>query len=69
MWHYELLPTDQIMTVDQYSQQMERVKQALKQMGTSLVNHKGVMFLYENPSPHVERVVRDTIWQLGLEIQ
>ena len=65
--HYELLPTDQTITRDLYSQQLERVQQALHQKELELVNRKGVLFLHDNARLHVARVVRDTIQQLGWE--
>ncbi|XP_076053689.1 histone-lysine N-methyltransferase SETMAR-like [Oratosquilla oratoria] len=65
--HYELLPTGQTVTGDLYSQQLKRVQQALSQKEPALVNRKGVLFLHDNAKPHVARVVRDTIQQLGWE--
>ena len=59
--HYELLPTGQTVTGDLYSQQLERVQQALSQKDSALVNRKGVLFLHDNARTHVARVVRDTI--------
>ena len=67
MVHYELLPTGQTITGDLYSQQLERVQQALRQKEPALVNRKGILFLHDNARPHVARVVRDTIQQLGWE--
>ena len=66
MVHYELLTTGQAITGDLYSQQLERVQQALRLKEPALVNRKGVLFLHDNARPHVARVVRDTI-QLGWE--
>ncbi|GFY53729.1 histone-lysine N-methyltransferase SETMAR [Trichonephila inaurata madagascariensis] len=39
--HYELLPTGQTVTANLYSQQLERVQQALHPNETALVNRKG----------------------------
>ena len=64
---YELLPTGQTITGDLYSQQLERLQQAFRQKESVLVNRKGVFFLHDNARPHVTRVVRDTIQQLGWE--
>ncbi|KAF2360180.1 Transposase type 1 [Trinorchestia longiramus] len=63
MVHYELLPTGQTVTRDLYSQQLERVQQALRQKEPALVNRKCVLFLHDNTRPHVVPVVRDTIQQ------
>ncbi|KAF2345186.1 Transposase type 1, partial [Trinorchestia longiramus] len=65
--HYVLLPTGQTVTGDLYSQQLKRVQQTLRQKEPALVNRKGVHFLHDNSRPHVARVVRDTIQQLGWE--
>ena len=65
--HYELLPMGQTVTGDLYSQQLERVQQALRQKEPALVNRKGVLFLHDNARPHVTQVVWDTIQQLGWE--
>ena len=59
--HYELLRMGQTVTGDLYSQQLERVQQALQQKEPALVNRKGVLFLHDNARPHVARVVRNTI--------
>lgn len=55
--HYELPPAGQIITADLYSHQLESVQQTLKPKEPAL----GVLFLRENPKPHVARVARDTI--------
>ncbi|XP_076052673.1 histone-lysine N-methyltransferase SETMAR-like [Oratosquilla oratoria] len=65
--HYELLPTGQMVTGDLYSQQLKLVQQAFRQKEPALVNRKGVLFLHDNARPHLARVVRDTIQQLGWE--
>ncbi|GFU87001.1 histone-lysine N-methyltransferase SETMAR [Trichonephila clavipes] len=63
--HYELLPTGQTVTVDLYSQQFERVQQALHQKDPALNNRKGVLLLHDNARSHVVRVARNTIQRLG----
>ncbi|GFW98500.1 histone-lysine N-methyltransferase SETMAR [Trichonephila clavipes] len=65
--HYELLPTGQTVTVDLYSQQLERIQQALHQKEPTLVNRKGVLLLHDNARLHVVRVARNTIQRLGWE--
>ncbi|GFY56452.1 histone-lysine N-methyltransferase SETMAR [Trichonephila inaurata madagascariensis] len=64
---YELRPTGQTVTADLYSQQLERVQQALHQKEPALVNRKGALLLHDNARPHVERVARNTIQRLGWE--
>ncbi|GFX93925.1 histone-lysine N-methyltransferase SETMAR [Trichonephila clavipes] len=65
--HYELLLTGQTVTEDLYSQQLERVQQAMHQKEPALVNRKGVLVLYDNARLHVTRVARNTIQRLGWE--
>ena len=65
--HYELLPTGQTVTAVLYSQQLERVQQALQQKEPALVNRKGVLFLHDNARPHIARLARDTIQRLRWE--
>ncbi|GFX26874.1 histone-lysine N-methyltransferase SETMAR [Trichonephila clavipes] len=62
--HYELLPT---VAADLYSQQLERVQQALHQKETALVNRKGEMLLHDNARSHFARVARNTIQRHGWE--
>src|SRR5215813_7550181 len=62
--HYELLRMGQTVTADLYSQQLERVQQALEQKEPALVNRKGVLFLHDNARPHVVQVARNTIQHL-----
>ena len=57
----------QTITGDLYSHQLEHVQQALCQKDPAQVNLKGVLFLHDNARPHVMRVVRDIIQQLGWE--
>ena len=65
--HYELLPTGQTVTAVLYSQQLERVQQALQQKEPALVNRKVVLFLHDNARPHIARLARDTIQRLRWE--
>ncbi|GFY35292.1 histone-lysine N-methyltransferase SETMAR [Trichonephila clavipes] len=65
--HYELQPTGQTVTGDLYSQQLERVQQALHQKEPALVNGKGIMLLHDNARPRVAQMARNTIQRLGWE--
>lgn len=65
--HYELLSVGQTITAGLYSQQLERVHQALMHKEPALVNRKGVLLLHDNARPHVAREARDTIQRLGWE--
>ncbi|GFY17130.1 histone-lysine N-methyltransferase SETMAR [Trichonephila clavipes] len=65
--HYEMLPTGQMVTAHLYSQQLERVQQALHQKEQALVNRKSVLLLHDNVRLHVARVARNSIQRLGWE--
>ncbi|GFU33018.1 histone-lysine N-methyltransferase SETMAR [Trichonephila clavipes] len=65
--HYELLPTGQAINVDMYSQQLERVQQALHPKEPALVNRKSVLLLHDNARPHAARVARNMIQRLRWE--
>ncbi|GFV96922.1 histone-lysine N-methyltransferase SETMAR [Trichonephila clavipes] len=56
-----------MVTTDLYSQQFERVQQAVHQKEPALVNRKGVLLLNDNARPRVTRVARNAIQQLGWE--
>ena len=43
------------------------MQQVLRQKEPALENRKGVLFLQDNARPHVARVIRDTMQQLGWE--
>ncbi|GFX14830.1 uncharacterized protein TNCV_1485721 [Trichonephila clavipes] len=49
--HYELQPTSQTVTANLYSQQLERLQQALHQKKPALINRKGVLLLHDNARP------------------
>ncbi|GFY73599.1 histone-lysine N-methyltransferase SETMAR [Trichonephila inaurata madagascariensis] len=56
-----------MVTVNLYSQQLERVQQALHQKEPAQVNRIGVRLLPDNARPHVVRVARNTIQRLAWE--
>ena len=51
--HYELLQIGQTVTEDLYSQQLERMQQALQQKEPAVENQKVVHFLHDNARPQV----------------
>lgn len=63
--HYKLLPTDQAISADLYSQQVERAQQALMKKEPVLFNRKCVLFLDDNAKHHVASVARYIIWRFG----
>lgn len=64
--HYELLPTDQTITVYLYWQQLEHW--TLKQKEPALVNQKSLLFLHVNARPCVVQVARDNIQQCVIHL-
>ncbi|KFM74002.1 Histone-lysine N-methyltransferase SETMAR, partial [Stegodyphus mimosarum] len=65
--HYELLPVGQTITAGLYSQQLERVHQALMYKEPALVNRKGVLLLHDNARLYVTPEARNTTKRLGWE--
>ncbi|GFT23630.1 HTH_48 domain-containing protein [Trichonephila clavipes] len=56
-----------MVTLDLYSQQLERVQKTLHQKEPALVNRKDVLLLHDSAKPYVEREVNNTIHKLGWE--
>ncbi|XP_044573801.1 histone-lysine N-methyltransferase SETMAR-like [Drosophila ananassae] len=51
--HYEVLPYGQTINSDLYCEQLERLKIALEQKRSAMVNRKGVVFHHDNARPHM----------------
>lgn len=66
--HYELLPVGHSITGQVYADQLDRVNEALAQKQPALVNRKGVCLLHDNARPHVAKISREKIIQLGWEV-
>jgi len=63
--HYELVPNGRAVNADLYSEQLERVHQAIRQLYPALVNRGRVLLQHDNARPHVSRRVREKIEELG----
>ena len=66
--HYELLEPGKTITADMYCQQLDRLKQALKQKHPALVNRKGVILHHDNARPHTARLTQNKLHSLGWEV-
>jgi histone-lysine N-methyltransferase SETMAR len=66
--HFELLPKNSTITAASYTQQLVRVHESLAQKHPALVNRKGVVFLHDNARPHVAKLTREKIKDLGWEV-
>lgn len=63
--HFELLPKNSTITAAFYAQQLVRVHEALVHKHPALVTRKGIVFLHDNARPHVAKLSRDKIKELG----
>lgn len=66
--HFELLPKNSTITAAFYAQQLVRVHKALVHKHPALVTRKGIVFLHDNARPHVAKLSRDKIKELGWEV-
>ncbi|KAF7493633.1 Histone-lysine N-methyltransferase SETMAR [Sarcoptes scabiei] len=65
--HYELLPPDQKLTADLFSEQLDRLKEAIDLKRPELAQY-GVVLLYDNARPHINLNTRLKIVDLGWEV-
>lgn len=65
--HFELLPTGLTITAERYCDQLSRVYNALLQKRPALVNRKNVILLHDNARPHVAKIVKDKLLEMGWE--
>lgn len=66
--YWELLDNNQTITAEVYAQQLQRLQEALLQKRPALVNRKGVILLHDNARPHVAKLTREKIQELGWEV-
>ncbi|XP_015438307.1 PREDICTED: histone-lysine N-methyltransferase SETMAR-like [Dufourea novaeangliae] len=66
--HYELLPTNQTITSEVYSAQLERLDRALREKEPALINRKGVILHHDNARSHTARITAKKLRQLGWEV-
>ena len=63
--HFETLPPNQTITVQSCSDQLDRLHEMHKEKRSSLVNHKGAIFLQDNARPLSARITCNKIEKLG----
>ena len=66
--YWELLEPNTTITADLYSNQLDRLKEALVKSRPSLVNRKGVILHHDNAKPHTARLTQQKIKELGWEV-
>jgi hypothetical protein len=64
--YFELLDINQTITANVYSQQLQRLNEALFQKRPVLANQKVVILLHDNGRPHVAKLTQQKIEQLAL---
>lgn len=62
---FELLPKNQTVTAQLYTEQLQRLAQNIKEKRK---NHEHVFFLHDNARPHVAKITRHKLLELGWEI-
>ena len=66
--HHELLKPSQTINSTFYCQQLTRLKQAIQKRRPELINRKGVVFHYDNATPHTSLVTRQKLRELSWEV-
>ncbi|CAK9804076.1 Histone-lysine N-methyltransferase SETMAR [Anthophora quadrimaculata] len=66
--HHEYLKVGQTLTVNLYSEKLQKVQEKLKQKQPSLVNRRGILFLQDNARPRTAASLREKIMQFGWEL-
>ena len=65
---FELLPRDQTINSDVYCRQQNKLNTAIKEKRIELVNRKGVIFHYDNATPHISSATHQKLLRLGWEV-
>jgi len=68
MLYFELLENNQTITAEIYSQQLQRLREALLNKRPAMVNRKGVILLHDNARPHVAKMTQKKIQEFGWEV-
>ena len=63
--HFELLQRNQTITADFYSNQLQRLCEELRKKRSRLIYQKGVIHQHDNARPHVAKLIKDKIKELG----
>jgi hypothetical protein len=66
--YFELSDINQTITVNVYSQQLQRVNEILLRKRPALANQKDIILLHDNGRPHVAKLTQQKIEQLGWEV-
>ena len=66
--YWELLDPNLTITADLYSNQLDRLREALVRNRPSLVNRKGVILHHDNAKPHTAKQTQQKIKELGWEV-
>lgn len=66
--HWERLDDNATVNSELYCHQLQRVQDALVQKRPAMVNRKGVILLHDNARPHVAKMTRQKIHELGWEV-
>ena len=65
---FELLLRNQTNYLDLYCRQLNKLNAAVKEKRPELVNCKGVIFHYDNATPHTSLATRQKLLRLGWEV-
>ena len=65
---FELLPKNQTINSDVYCRQLNKLNAAVKEKRLELVNRKGLIFHYDNATPHTSLATRQKLLRLGWEV-
>jgi len=66
--HHELLPVGQTINSQLYSEQLERLRQAIERKRSELNNRKGVIYHHDNARSHTSLMTRQKLCELGWEV-
>ena len=66
--YYELLPYGQTLNSVLYCEQLDRLKLAIEQKRSALVNRGGIVFHQDNARPHTSLMTRQKFRELGWEV-
>ena len=65
MVFFELLTKNQTIILDVYCRQLNKLNAAVKEKRPELVNRRGVIFHYDNATPHTSLANRQKLLRLG----
>lgn len=65
---FELLPRNQTINSNVYTQQLDSLNQSIAQKRPELVNRKRVVFHHDNARPHTSLITRQKLLELGWDV-